>query len=69
MTQREYNLPEDYWDTYPQKVMAVTANDVGRVAKKYVPLANAQIIVVGDVSKIGELMKKFGPVEEISPDN
>ncbi len=69
MTQREYNLPEDYWDTYPQKEMAVTATDVGRVAKKYVPLANAQIIVVGDVSKIGELMKKFGPVEEISPDN
>jgi predicted Zn-dependent peptidase len=69
MTQREYNLPEDYWDTYPQKVMAVTAEDAERVAKKYVPLDNAQIIVVGDVSKIGELLKKFGPVEEISPDN
>jgi predicted Zn-dependent peptidase len=69
MSQRDYNLPEDYWDTYPQKVMAVTAADVERVAKKYVPLGNAQIIVVGDVSKIGDLLKKFGPVEEISPDN
>ncbi len=69
MTQREYNLPEDYWDTYPQKVMATTAEDVERVAKKYVPLDNAQIIVVGDVTKIGEVMKKFGPVEEIGPEN
>ena len=37
MEQREYGLPEDYWDTYPAKVMAVTADDVQRVAKKYVP--------------------------------
>ena len=59
MTQRDYNLPEDYWDTYPQKVMAVTADDVGRVAKKYVPLGNAQIIVVGDV------LEDRGPDEEV----
>jgi len=68
MDQRQYGLPEDYWDTYAQKVQAVTAADVQRVAKKYVPLDNVQIIAVGDVSKIGELLKKFGPVEESSPD-
>ena len=68
MEQREYNLPEDYWDTYPAKVMAVKAEDVERVAKKYVPLDNAQIIAVGDAAKIAELLKKFGPVEERSPD-
>ena len=68
MEQREYSLPEDYWDTYPAKVMAVKAEDVQRVAKKYVPLDNAQIIAVGDAAKIAELLKKFGPVEEKSPD-
>ena len=68
MEQREYGLPEDYWDTYPQKIQAVAAEDVQRVAKKYVPLDNAQIIAVGDASKIAELLKKFGPVEEASPD-
>ena len=64
MQQREYGLPLDYWDTYPAKVMAVTAEDVQRVARKYVPYDNAQIIAVGDGAKIRDLLKKFGPVEE-----
>lgn len=64
MQQREFGLPEDYWDTYSEKVMAITAADVMRVAKKYVPYDNVQIIAVGDGDKIRELLKKFGPVEE-----
>jgi predicted Zn-dependent peptidase len=67
MEQRMDGLPEDYWDTYTNKVTAISAEDVQRVAKKYVPLDNIRIIAVGD-PKIGELLKKFGPVEEISPD-
>jgi zinc protease len=62
--QREFGLPEDYWDTYTDKVMAVTAADVMRVAKKYVPYDNVQIVAVGDGAKIRDLLKKFGPVEE-----
>lgn len=69
LEQREYGLPEDYWDTYPAKIMAVTADDVKKVAMKYVPVDNAQIIAVGDATKIAELLKKFGPVEERSPDS
>jgi zinc protease len=68
MTQREYGFPEDYWDQYTGKVMAVTAADVERVARKYVPVGGAQIIAVGDAAKIGEALKKFGPVEQISAD-
>jgi len=64
LQQREYELPEDYWDNYPEKIMAITAADVQRVAKKYVPYDNIQIIAVGDGAKIRELLKKFGPVEE-----
>jgi len=62
LQQREYGLPEDYWDAYPEKIMAITAQDVQRVARKYVPYDNVQIIAVGDGAKIGELLKKFGPV-------
>jgi zinc protease len=68
MQQREYGLPEDYWDTYPEKIMAITAEDVQRVAKKYVPYDNVQIIAVGDGSKIHDLLKKFGPLVEVPPD-
>ena len=35
ITQKLYNLPADYWDTYPQKVSAITAADVQNAAKKY----------------------------------
>ena len=30
-----YKLPADYWDKYPDRIDAVTAADVQRVAKKY----------------------------------
>jgi zinc protease len=69
LEQREYGLPEDYWDTYTQKVMAVSGEDVARVAKKYVPTENVQVIAVGDAAKLRELLKKFGTVEEVAPDS
>ena len=68
MQQREYGLPADYWDTYSAKVMAITAEDVQRVARKYVPYDNVQIVAVGDGAKIGEALKKFGPVVESTVD-
>ena len=61
---KEYGLPADYWDTYPEKISKVTAEEVQRVARKYIPVDNAQIIVVGDVPKIREALAKFGPIEE-----
>jgi zinc protease len=64
MQQREYGLPADYWDTYSAKVMGIRAADVERVAKKYVPYDNVQIIAVGDGAKIRDALKKFGTVEE-----
>ena len=39
---------------YRPRSMAVTAADVARVAKKYVPYDNVQIIAVGDGAKIRE---------------
>ena len=68
LLQREFGLPEDYWDTYPEKVMAITAADVQRVAKKYVPYDNVKIIAVGDGDKIRDSLKKFGTVVEKSVD-
>jgi zinc protease len=63
ITQRKiYNLPEDYWDTYPAKISAVTADDVQRVARKYLTLDNIQIVAVGDVTKIKPILEKYGKV-------
>jgi predicted Zn-dependent peptidase len=62
VTQKVYSLPADYWDTYPQKIASVTAEDVQRVAQKYLDLGKLQIIAVGDAKRIAEGLKKFGDV-------
>ncbi|HEX5107925.1 MAG TPA: insulinase family protein [Vicinamibacterales bacterium] len=61
---KEYGLPADYWDTYPEKIAAVTAADVQRVARKYIPLDNIAIVAVGDAAKIRSVLAEFGTVED-----
>ena len=63
ITQKLYNLPADYWDTYPQKVTAITPADVQRVAQKYIDLGHLQVVAVGDASKAREVLTKYGKVE------
>jgi zinc protease len=63
ITQKLYNLPADYWDTYPQKVAAITADDVQRVAQKYIDLGHLQVVAVGDASKARDVLAKYGKVE------
>ncbi|CAN5683048.1 hypothetical protein BH23GEM3_BH23GEM3_14130 [soil metagenome] len=43
-----YGLPLDYYDSYVQRVMAVTAEDVQRVAREYVRPDRSAVVVVGD---------------------
>lgn len=62
ITRRIYGFPEDYWETYPQRIMAVTADDVQRVARKYINPESLQIIAVGDAGKIKPVLEKFGTV-------
>jgi zinc protease len=63
MTQKIYGLPADYWDVYPQKIAAVTQDDVQRVARKYLDLTKLQVVAVGDAKIIAEPLKQFGAVE------
>ena len=59
----QYRLPEDYWDTYPTKIMAVTAEDVQRVARKYLDPEVMQLVAVGDGVKIHSVLESYGPLE------
>jgi len=63
VTQKLYGLPSDYWDTYTQKIAAITPDDVQRVAKKYLDLGRLQVVAVGDAAKIADMLKQYGPVE------
>jgi predicted Zn-dependent peptidase len=62
MTAKLYGLPPDYWDTYVDRIMAVTAGDVQRVARKYLNPDALQVVTVGDASKIKTVLEKYGAV-------
>jgi zinc protease len=66
--QKIYDLPADYWDTYPQKVAAITTDDIQRVAQKYIDLGHLQVVAVGDASKTREILAKYGTVEVFDAD-
>jgi predicted Zn-dependent peptidase len=63
ITQKLYDLPADYWDAYPQKVAAITAEDIQNIAQKYIDLDHLQIVAVGDASKARDVLAKYGKVE------
>lgn len=57
-------LPEDYLETYRDRIRAMTADDVLAAARAYFDSANAQIVVVGDRDEVGAQAALFGDVTE-----
>jgi predicted Zn-dependent peptidase len=41
------NLPENFYETYLEKINAVTIDDIKRVAEKYFSVDNAKIVIAG----------------------
>jgi predicted Zn-dependent peptidase len=60
-----YDLPQDFFNSYVQRVMAVTSADVQRVAREYLHPDRSVVVIVGDVQKIGPGIRalNLGPVE------
>ncbi len=52
LTQELYGLPEDHLQTYRENVAAISADDVRRVANKYIHPDNLAIVIVGDAIEI-----------------
>jgi zinc protease len=57
------DLPDDYLETYRDRVRALTPADLLATARKYFDSANMQIVVVGDRAQIEEQAKLFGDLE------
>lgn len=55
-------LPENYLDTYRERIRALTADDVLAAARRHFDSANAQIVLVGDQAQIAAQAALFGPV-------
>ena len=54
------DLPESYYQDYAAKINAVTADDLVRVARKYIDLQHLNIVIVGDRATIEEPLRKTG---------
>lgn len=55
----KYNLPADYYETYLEKLEAVSVADISAMAKKYIKPSNANIVVVGNKDEVADKLKKF----------
>jgi zinc protease len=62
LTTQYFGLPADYWDNYPDHIVAVDAAAVQAAAKKYVDLDRMQWICVGDRKQIQDVLAKYGSV-------
>jgi len=58
-----YNLPNDYLETYADKIMAITPDQVRDMARKHIDIDNLVICVVGDANKIKSDLQYFGNVD------
>jgi zinc protease len=57
------DLPDDYLETYREKVRALAPADLQEAARKYFDSPNMQIVVVGDRTQIQSQAALFGEVE------
>jgi zinc protease len=62
-TREIYGFASDYWETYPEQVMAVTPAMVQSIANKYLGPETMQIVAVGNASEIRVVLEQYGPVE------
>lgn len=60
-----YGYPADWYQTYPAKLQAVTAEDVARVAKKYVQPNQVAVLVVGKEKDFDKPLSSLGTVTPI----
>ncbi len=55
-----YGLDRNYWDTYRQKLSAITSVDLYSVAQKYLHPSKLAIVASGDVQALEAGMGEFG---------
>ncbi|MBN1774062.1 MAG: insulinase family protein [Deltaproteobacteria bacterium] len=63
LAQLELNgLPADYWDTYAERINAVTPEQVRQAADRFLDDGRAVVVVVGVADELFEACRAIGPV-------
>ncbi len=60
-----YGLPDDYWETFPDAVRAVTVDDVTAAARRYLAPENLVLLAVGEVAQFADELGGLGSVQVI----
>ena len=68
VTRWRYKLAADDWDRYPERITAVTAQQIQAAAKNYLAANRMQIVAVGDPPGVADTLKKLGDVETYDAD-
>src|SRR5690606_842137 len=58
-----YDLPADYYETYLQKMNALTVEDINKTAKELINPSKLYITAVGNAAEIKEKLAQFGEVK------
>lgn len=68
---RTLRLPDDYYDTYRDRVRAVTAESVAHAAQQHIHLDRLQVLAVGDRAQVEPMLGdlELGPVSIIGDDD
>jgi zinc protease len=66
----QYGLPDDYYNTFTEKVLSATPDTTNEIAKKYIQPGHLVWIVVGDMSKVESGIRELniGEVHKIDAD-
>ncbi len=60
-----YHYPLDFLEQYRSQVEKVTADDVSRVARKYLHKESLAVLVVGNAEEFGTPLSKLGQVRDV----
>lgn len=68
---RTFRLPNDYYDTYRERIRAVTAEGVARAALNHIHTTRLQILAVGDRAQVEPMVEalEFGTISAIGVDD
>jgi zinc protease len=67
----QYGLPADHFNTFVEKILAVTGADMERVARAYVDPGSLVIVLVGDRAQIEKPVAalNLGPIVHLTIDD
>jgi zinc protease len=66
----QYGLPEDYFNTFTEKVMSLTPQSANEIAKKFILPDHLMWVVVGDMTKVEAGIRELnlGEIHKIDAD-